>query len=218
MAFVRAQRCSHVSSFSQLPGSNGLLHLGFNSDPSVHHSAAPGCLIGRKRVLRLVLLTAALLMGPVVLPVGWLGTVAASAQGAVPTIPEVNYQPPVSGPVVDGWRPPPGPYGAGNRGVDYATHPGEVAGSPANGVVSFAGSVAGVRWVVVRHGDGRRSSIGPLAVVFVPVGASVRAGQQLGTAAGVAIHWGVREADVYVDPTTLLPPPVSAKGRLRLTG
>ncbi len=138
-------------------------------------------------------------------------TVPSSAGGVV-------YQPPVTGSVVDGWRPPPGPYGTGNRGVDYATAVGAPIGATAEGVVSFAGSVAGTRWVVIRHSDGRRSSLGPLASVIVSTGASVVAGQSVGTAASTAVHWGVREADVYVDPTSLLPTPAPAKGRLRLTG
>jgi murein DD-endopeptidase MepM/ murein hydrolase activator NlpD len=129
-------------------------------------------------------------------------------------VPSVNYQPPVSGPVVDGWRPPTGPYGAGNRGVDYATVPGEAVSATGFGVVTFAGSVAGNNWMVIRHLDGRRSSLGPLAAFSVRTGQQVAAGQLIGTAATMAIHWGVREADVYVDPTTLLPGP---KGKLRLT-
>ena len=130
----------------------------------------------------------------------------------------VAYQPPVSGPVVDGWRPPPGPYGAGNRGVDYGVTVGETIGATADGVVSFAGSVAGTKWVVIRHADGRRSSLGPLASVVTGAGSVVAAGRPVGTAATTAIHWGVREADVYVDPTRLLPVPTPGKGRLRLTG
>ena len=139
-------------------------------------------------------------------------------QASDPTESGVQYRPPVVGPVVDGWRPPPGPYGAGNRGLDFATTAGDPIGATANGVVSFAGSVAGNRWVVIRHADGRRSSLGPLGSITVSTGALVVAGQTIGTAATTAVHWGVREADVYVDPGTLLPVPGSAKGRLRLTG
>jgi murein DD-endopeptidase MepM/ murein hydrolase activator NlpD len=126
----------------------------------------------------------------------------------------VEYQPPVSGPIVDGWRPPSGPYGAGNRGIDYATTPGQAVAAPAAGSVSFAGSVAGHKWVVIRHLDGRRSSVGPLGSFTVRIGTTVTAGQVVGLAAGTALHWGVREADVYIDPSTLLPGP---KGKLRLT-
>ncbi len=126
----------------------------------------------------------------------------------------VAYQPPVSGQVVDGWRAPNGPYGAGNRGVDYAVSVGESVGATADGVVTFAGSVAGKRWVVIRHADSRRSSLGPLASIAVSVGDSVTIGQSIGTAVDVAVHWGVREAGTYIDPTTLLNGP---KGKLRLT-
>lgn len=167
----------------------------------------------RRVVLRRVVLRRVALCPIVLLLAAWLVfTSPAYGQAAV------SYQPPVSGPVVDGWRPPPGPYGAGNRGIDYGTEPGQPVGSTATGVVSFAGSVAGTRWVVVRHGDGRRSSLGPLSAVLVASGATVSAGQQVGTALGPVIHWGVREADVYIDPSTLLPPPTSGRGRLRLTG
>jgi murein DD-endopeptidase MepM/ murein hydrolase activator NlpD len=139
----------------------------------------------------------------------------APAQSQPPqTVPQAEYQPPVSGPVVDGWRPPPGPYSAGNRGIDYATTPGQPVGAPGSGVVSFAGSVAGLTWVVVRHRDGRRSSVGPIGTIAVKTGEQVTMGQSVGTAAGTVVHWGVREADVYIDPGTLLP---GEKGRLRLT-
>jgi murein DD-endopeptidase MepM/ murein hydrolase activator NlpD len=143
------------------------------------------------------------------------------AQSAQPTVVTtvtavvvVVYQPPVAGPVTDGWRPPAGPYGAGNRGIDYQTAVGQVVGATGAGSVSFAGSVAGNRWVVIRHADGRRSSLGPLGVIFVAVGQPVDGGQQVGTASQAAIHWGVREESTYIDPGTLLPGP---KGKIRLT-
>jgi murein DD-endopeptidase MepM/ murein hydrolase activator NlpD len=142
----------------------------------------------------------------------FVGPGANSASANEP--PPVSYQPPVPGPVVDGWRPPVGPYGAGNRGVDYATVPGSGISATGSGVVTFAGSVGGNKWMVIRHLDGLRSSLGPLAGFSVRTGQQVAAGQLIGTAATSAIHWGVREADVYVDPTTLLPGP---KGKLRLT-
>ena len=37
----------------------------------------------------------------------------------------VSYQPPVDAPVTDPFRPPLTPYGPGNRGIDYATVPGD---------------------------------------------------------------------------------------------
>ena len=38
--------------------------------------------------------------------------------------PPPAYVPPVDAPVVDPFRPPAGPYGAGNRGLEYGTRPG----------------------------------------------------------------------------------------------
>jgi murein DD-endopeptidase MepM/ murein hydrolase activator NlpD len=151
----------------------------------------------------------------VVVLISVLASVLMSVNGAALAAEVVIYQPPVSGAVVDGWRPPAGPYGAGNRGIDYATTIGQTVGAPAVGVVSFAGSVAGNKWVVIRHPDGRKSSLGPLLVISVASGSTLGIGQTIGTAAQTAIHWGVREANAYIDPGTLLPGPM---GKLRLTG
>jgi murein DD-endopeptidase MepM/ murein hydrolase activator NlpD len=126
----------------------------------------------------------------------------------------VAYQPPVSGDVVDGWRPGDGPYGAGNRGLEFKTKPGESVRSPAAGVVSFAGQVAGKTWVVIRHPDGLRSSIGPVADIQVGVGASVGGGAVVAKTAAATLHWGVRRGNDYIDPGSLLPGPA---GRVRLT-
>jgi murein DD-endopeptidase MepM/ murein hydrolase activator NlpD len=147
-------------------------------------------------------------IGPMVGPLSGAASAATSAPASV------AYQPPVPGPVVDGWRPPAGPYGAGNRGIDYATSPGAPIGATADGAITFAGQVAGVKWVVISHADGRRSSLGPLAQLLVRAGQQVMAGSPVGTAAQSAIHWGVREATIYIDPGTLLP---GRRGKLRLT-
>ncbi len=153
----------------------------------------------------------------VIVGVGLVGPAAAPASAASSATADamsVAYQPPVAGAVVDGWRPPAGPFAAGNRGIDYATSPGAPIGATADGAITFAGQVGGVKWVVISHADGRRSSLGPLAQVSVRVGQQVGAGMPVGTALGQAIHWGVREADVYIDPGPLLP---GRRGKLRLT-
>jgi murein DD-endopeptidase MepM/ murein hydrolase activator NlpD len=147
----------------------------------------------------------------VLVPGSLLGPVAPSS--AVQTA-AVDYQPPVSGGVVDGWRPGDGPYSAGNRGLEFQTSPGEPVRSPAPGVVSFAGLVAGKPWVVIRHPDGLRSSLGPVAAIRVGVGAQLEQGAVVGSAAGATLHWGVRRGSEYVDPGSLLPGP---GGRVRLT-
>ena len=93
-----------------------------------------------------------------------LAAVAAAVVGALlPALPgaadaAVSYRPPVPGPVVDPYRPPSTPFGPGNRGLDYATTPGEAVAAPADGEVTFAGPVAGALHVVVLHADGIRTT------------------------------------------------------------
>ena len=141
--------------------------------------------------------------------------VAAPAVVAAPTPVDpparVQYRPPVNGTVVDPYRPPAGPYGPGNRGIDLASEPGGPVVSPADGVVTFAGQVGGQLFVVVRHADGVRTTMGTLASVTVVAGQRVGAGQQVGTTGG-RLHFGARVGKAYIDPNLLL-----ARGRLRLT-
>ena len=113
-----------------------------------------------------------------------------------------GYRPPVDRPVTDPFRAPAGPYGAGNRGLEYATAPGDVAGAIGPGVVAFAGPVAGRMVVSVVHPDGLRSSLTGLASVSVTVGQLVRTGDALGLA-GSVLHLGVRDGDRYLDPASL---------------
>jgi hypothetical protein len=115
----------------------------------------------------------------------------------------VAYRPPVPGPVIDPYRPPGNPYGPGNRGIDYATTPGEPVGAAADGEVTFAGSVAGGLHVVVLHADGIRTSLSFLAAVLVRRGQQVAAGQPVGRAAS-SLHFGARRGEAYLDPATLL--------------
>jgi len=122
---------------------------------------------------------------------------------AEPPSAPVAYRPPVPGPVIDPYRPPSGPYGSGNRGIDYATVPGEVVGAPADGEVTFAGAVGGGLHVVVLHADGIRTSLSFLAAVLVRRGQQVEAGAQVGRA-GSTLHFGARRGEVYLDPATLL--------------
>ncbi len=114
----------------------------------------------------------------------------------------IEYRPPVDAPVVDPFRPPTSPYGPGNRGIDYATVPGTVVRTIAPGTVTFAGVVAGTRYVTVTHADGLRSSYGGLAEVTVIQGAVLAADAEVGRA-GDTLHLGVRRGDEYLDPETL---------------
>jgi murein DD-endopeptidase MepM/ murein hydrolase activator NlpD len=114
----------------------------------------------------------------------------------------VRYRPPVDAPVVDPFRPPAGPYGPGNRGLEYATITGTAAASIGSGIVVFAGPVAGRGVVSVVHPDGLRSSLTGLAVVLALPGQVVRAGTTLGTT-GDRLHLGVRVGERYIDPAVL---------------
>ena len=114
-----------------------------------------------------------------------------------------TYAPPVDGPIVDHFRPPPTPYGPGNRGVDFATEPGEPVAAAADGQVVFAGAVGGSLHVVVLHADGLRTSYSFLASVAVHRGDHVAQGDVVGHAGG-PLHFGVRAGDVYLDPEPLL--------------
>jgi len=117
--------------------------------------------------------------------------------------PTVVYQPPVPGPVIDPFRPPASPYGPGNRGIEYATEPGEAVVAPADGLITFAGPVAGTLHVVVLHADGIRTSLSFLAGVQVTRGQQVGRGHKIGWA-GSTVHFGARRGEVYLDPASLL--------------
>ena len=113
-----------------------------------------------------------------------------------------TYRPPVDAPVVDGFRLPDGPYGAGNRGLQYATSPGDPVHAIGDGLVVFAGPVGGTRAVTVLHPDGLRSSYSFLAEVRVDVGQQVGRGTSVGLA-GETFHLGVRAGGTYLDPAAL---------------
>lgn len=113
-----------------------------------------------------------------------------------------TYSPPLDRPVRDPFRMEAGPYGAGNRGLEYDSRPGDLAWSIGAGRVVFAGPVAGRLAVTVQHPDGRRSSLTGLVSLAVAAGELVVRGQVLGVA-GERLHLGVREGDRYVDPALL---------------
>jgi len=114
----------------------------------------------------------------------------------------VHYEPPTDAPVIDPFRPPPGPYAAGNRGIEYRTVPGSPVRAAADGRVTFAGAIAGSLYVTLLHADGIRTSYSYLASIAVGPGEAVRLGQPVGTA-GSRLHVGARRGDTYIDPATL---------------
>ena len=104
--------------------------------------------------------------------------------------------------MVDPFRPPPEPWLAGNRGLEYATAPGTLVRAIGPGRVAFAGPVAGRLVVTVNHPDGLRSSYTWLAAINVAEGDRVDGGDPIGVA-GTGLHLGVRRGDTYIDPAGL---------------
>src|SRR4051812_49656819 len=72
---------------------------------------------------------------------------------AVPPAPG-SYIPPVDAPVSEPFHVEGGHYGPGNRGIEYATSPGDAIVAAADGTVVFSGTVAGGRPATIRHDDG----------------------------------------------------------------
>jgi murein DD-endopeptidase MepM/ murein hydrolase activator NlpD len=116
--------------------------------------------------------------------------------------------------VVRDFDPPAQPWLAGNRGVDLAGHSGELVRAAGAGVVSYAGTIAGIGIVSVTSG-GLRTTYQPLRVT-VRRGDVVAAGAVLGrlTLLGshcppaACLHWGLLSGSgsdsVYLDPLALL--------------
>ncbi len=129
--------------------------------------------------------------------------VAAASVPALGADSHPRHLPPVDAPVVDGFRPPATPYASGNRGIDYATTPGQQVGASAEGEVTFAGRIGPSGHVVVLHPDGLRTSYSFLETVDVQRGGRVVPGEVVGTA-GPVLHFGVRAGDRYLDPALLL--------------
>ncbi len=115
----------------------------------------------------------------------------------------VTYLAPVDGRVIDGFRPPSSPYGPGNRGLEYATTPGQGVRAAADGEVTFAGRIGASAHVVVLHPDGLRTSYSFLSATSVQRGDQVVQGQVVGIA-GPVVHFGARAGERYIDPNLLL--------------
>jgi murein DD-endopeptidase MepM/ murein hydrolase activator NlpD len=110
------------------------------------------------------------------------------------------------------FAPPAHRYAAGHRGADLPSAPGAPVRAAGDGVVAYAGLVAGRGVVVVVHGD-LRTTYEPVSAV-VDVGAPVVAGEvvgvlepgHLGCPALACLHWGLRRGEGYLDPVRLVAP------------
>jgi murein DD-endopeptidase MepM/ murein hydrolase activator NlpD len=160
-------------------------------------------------------LLALLLLGPAVV----FAPMPATAEPAHPAVAgTVPWRPPMDGDltVTRPFEPLPHPFAAGHRGTDLRGTPWSPVLAAGDGVVVFAGMVAGRPVVSIDHPGGLRTT-------YEPVDPSVAAGQSVargspigGLAVGhsgcpvqACLHWGVRRGKTYLDPFSLLrPPPV----------
>ncbi|MGO4782596.1 M23 family metallopeptidase [Cryobacterium sp. W22_MBD10_FK3] len=100
-------------------------------------------------------------------------------------------------------------YGAGHRGIDLVAAEGHPVRSPADGVVTFVGTVVDRPVLSIQHGNDLVSSFEPVTAT-VSEGERVRAGQVIGIVAagahctGRCVHFGVRRHGQYVSPTLFL--------------
>lgn len=126
-----------------------------------------------------------------------------------------NWSWPVIGPVLRAFDPPKTAFGSGHRGIDVACAVGSPVRAVATGVVSFAGSVGGQRYVTITHPDGMQTTASWVDALLVRRNDVVLPGAPIATCGtghvGSTIphvHLGVRTPDgVYVDPLVLLLPP-----------
>ncbi len=113
---------------------------------------------------------------------------------------------PVAGSIVRLFAPT-GAY-SGHWGVDFGAKEGTPVRAAGAGVVTFAGSVAGMKSVTVHHGGGLRTSYSYLAGISVAPDEQVKAGRVLGATSldhgSAALHFSVRLADRYLDPAPFL--------------
>jgi murein DD-endopeptidase MepM/ murein hydrolase activator NlpD len=156
----------------------------------------------RQLLLALPLLTTVVAPGPA----------TAGPGSATPAVSGPWVAPIAGGPVVTRpFAPPPTPYAAGHRGADLGGAPGSPVLAAGDGVVVFAGLVAGRPVISIDHAGGLRTTYEPVAV-SVGAGQHVVRGSPIGTlSAGhpecpraACLHWGLRRGESYLDPMALL--------------
>ena len=100
-------------------------------------------------------------------------------------------------------------YAPGHRGIDLRPTLDDDVRAPADGVVAFAGSVAGRGILTIDHGGGLVTTFEPV-VTELAVGAVVAQGDVVasltggGHSAPGTVHFGVRLDGEYINPVLLL--------------
>jgi len=136
-----------------------------------------------------------LLLGAVISVTALVGLEAPPPATAAPPC----WFPPVEGTVTDPFREPPCPWCPGNRGIEFDVGDDVVVRAAASGRIEFVGSVADVRYVVVRLTNGWRHTYGQLTSTSSAPGGVVLAGGAVGRASDI-FFFGLRIGDEYADP------------------
>ena len=111
--------------------------------------------------------------------------------------------------VARGYVAPAHEYGPGHRGIDLDLLGGAEVRAPADGMVAFAGGVAGRGILTIDHGGGLVTTLEPVDSDLLP-GAPVVKGAHIATLAlgghtsPGALHFGVRLNGEYINPMLLL--------------
>ena len=101
----------------------------------------------------------------------------------------------------------------GHRGVDFVGQSGDKVLAAGNGVITFAGLVAGKGVVVIKHGT-LRTTYEPV-IASIAVGSRVRVGDAIGTLSPgeshcatqtsvSCLHWGLIRGETYLNPLSLV--------------
>jgi murein DD-endopeptidase MepM/ murein hydrolase activator NlpD len=143
------------------------------------------------------------------------GLLAPSPATAAPPLVAL-WTAPLPGPLTVGrpFEPPPHAFGRGHRGVDLLAAAGSPVLAAGDGVVVFAGMVAGRPVISIDHAEGLRTTYEPVDP-SVGAGQAVARGSPVGTLvaghpgcpAEACLHWGLRRGETYLDPLALLRPP-----------
>lgn len=142
-----------------------------------------------------------------ILLVGLFGVPPATPVAAVTSAGQ--WLKPVEAEVVDEFAAPPAPWAAGHRGIDLAGSVGVQIRAPADGTVSFYGTVVNRNVLSINHGAGYVSS-------FEPVESELEVGDRISGGHTIAelsnyddgathcdqpcLHWGVRHHGEYINP------------------
>ena len=113
------------------------------------------------------------------------------------------YLAPVPVPVALPFAAPACEYCPGHRGLAYELPAGSPVQAAAPGTVTFAGVVAGTRYVVIDGDDGVVATYGMLAQADVGRGDRVSEGESVGRSSA-QLYFGLRIDGRYVDPAPFL--------------